>query len=174
MGGDDDRFFGVSIFEDLEQGEAEVLVEWLEAEVVKDEQGYFFDLVEDFDIRAVEFGGCDFFDEAVHVEIECFVSHLAGMSAQGAGEERFSASGGSGDEQVLGLTDEVAGGQQGELFGVQVTVGRTMYLGQHGIEAEFGQGEVELAFSVLAVECFGLGECGKQVVCVGLLLGWEF
>lgn len=80
MGGDNDGFFGVSIFEDLEQGEAEVLVEWLEAEVVKDEQGYFFDLVEDFDIRAVEFGGCDFFDEAVHVEIERFVAHLAGMS----------------------------------------------------------------------------------------------
>ena len=98
MGSHGDGTFSVSVFEDLEQGKAKVLIEWLESEVVEDEQGYFFDLVEDFDIRAVEFGGSDFFDKAVHVEVKSFVSHLTGVSAKGAGEERFAATGGAGDE----------------------------------------------------------------------------
>ena len=48
-----------------------------------------------------------------------------------------------------------------------------MDLGQHGIESEFGQREVELAFPMLAVEGFGLGKGSEQVVRVGLLLGRE-
>lgn len=98
MGGHGDGSFTVAVFEDLQQCEPEVLVEGLEAEVIKNEQWYFFDLVEGFDIRAIEFGGCDFLDKSVHVEVKGFIAHLAGVSAQCAGEEGFTATGGTGDE----------------------------------------------------------------------------
>lgn len=173
MGSHGDGSFTVAVFEDLEQCEPEVLVEGLEAEVIEDEQWYFFDLVERFDIRAIKFSGSDFFDKSVHVEVKGFVTHLAGMSAQRTGEEGFAATGGAGDEQILGLPDEVAGSEQGKLFGAEVSIGGTVHFGQYGIEAEFGQGEVELAFSMLAVLGFGLGERSEQVVGMGLLLGGE-
>ena len=87
MGGYGDGSFAVSVFKDLEQSESEVLVEGLKSEVVEDEQGYFFDLVEGFDVRTVKFGGCDFFNKSVHVEVEGFVAHLAGVASECAGEE---------------------------------------------------------------------------------------
>lgn len=59
------------------------------------------------------------------------------------------------------------------MFGTEVTVSGAVHLGQHGIESEFGQGEVELTFSMLAVVYFGLGERREQVVSMGLLLGRE-
>jgi len=39
------------------------------------------------------------------------------MSAEGASEERFSAAGGAGDNNILGLPDEVAGSQECDLIG---------------------------------------------------------
>jgi len=48
-----------------------------------------------------------------------------------------------------------------------------MYLGQYCIESELGQGEVELTFTLLSVQCFGLGEGGEQVVGMRLLLSGE-
>ena len=93
------------------------MVEGLQAEVVQDEQGCFFDLIEGSDIGSVEFGGGNFFNKAVHVEVKGFVAHLTGMSAEGASEERFSAAGGAGDNNILGLPDEVAGSQECDLIG---------------------------------------------------------
>ncbi len=94
--------FLVSVFEDLEQDELNLLGNGLDAKIVEDDELCFFEEVEPFDERSIGFGQCNLFAEPVEVKVKGPVAVSASLMPEGTSEEGFSAAGGTGDEDVFG------------------------------------------------------------------------
>lgn len=171
LGCDDEGFAGVSVLDQLEQGQAEMLIQRLESEVVQDDQRGPFPVVELLEVGAVELGQGDLFDEAVHVEVQGPVAEHAGLVGHGAGDVALAAAGGAGDQYGLGLLDVGPLHQQGPLlFGQVPACGAFHVFGQCG-KAELGQFEVVAHAFVAAVQDLGLGQGGDEFVRIELLVG---
>jgi|GEM_PF-4546329 len=69
LGDDYDRLPAISVFEELQEGQPNVVVQRLQAEVVQDEQAMAFQMVQQLDERTVEPCERHLLDEAVHVEV---------------------------------------------------------------------------------------------------------
>ena len=69
LGGDDDRFSLITVFEELEQRQTGFVIERLLSEVIKDDEVVFLDVIDNIEKASVKFGECYALDELVHGEV---------------------------------------------------------------------------------------------------------
>jgi len=154
----------------LEQCQPADAVERVKPEVVEDDKWRFFELVQELDVGAVELAHGNAFQEPVHSEVQGPVAERTGLSAECAGQIAFAASGGAGDEQVLGTVNEGAVGQRHELFLRQVPVWATVDVFDQRIVTQLALAEVERRARLGALLQLGFGHTGHELADSGLML----
>ena len=142
----------------------------LEAEVVKDKEACFFELIEPLDDGAFGFSHSNLLAESVHVEVEGAFPKRAGMIFQGASEVRFTAAGSAGDHDVFASGHPGGVGEYGKLAGGEVTFGSAVDILKGGGVAKFTEPKVKLGTAVGTALSLGIDEAGEHLVTVGLLV----
>ena len=121
-------------------------------------------MVDDLKKASVKFGERDALDELVHGEVFHPVSHEAGLSSDGACQERFSASCPAVYEKILGSVYEGAVHKLEQHLLAQVPVFRADYIFHYGIVAQFAGLQVHFCSPAVTVLLFRFGEpCNKGV-----------
>ena len=121
-------------------------------------------MVDDLKKASVKFGERDALDELVHGKVFHPVSHEAGLSSDGACQERFSASCPAVYEKILGSVYEGAVHKFEQHLLAQIPLFRTDYIFHYGIVAQFAGLEVHFCPLAVAVLPFRFSKsCNKGV-----------
>jgi hypothetical protein len=104
----------VTIFEELQEIPALFVGQGGYPPVIQGEQIGFRQGGQELGITPIPFGDLKILEETGETEIADRVAFTAGLMGQGTGQEGFSASRGAGNENIVVLSDPVAGTQLGD------------------------------------------------------------
>ena len=90
----------ISILKDIQKIDLLDFVEFLESPVINDENIRFGDGVDEPGVSSISPGKGKVLKEARRSEVKYFVPFEAGLVSQSAGDEAFSGTGGTGDQNV--------------------------------------------------------------------------
>lgn len=170
LGGDDDRFAGIAFLHHLEQGQSDLRIEWLQADVIEDNQRRSLLMVDLLEIAAIQHDQGYLLDEAVHVEEQGTVSLHASVVSQCSGDEALSAAGRSSDQEVLCLLDVCAFQQHAPLLPGQFSGRRARDILGLGREPELRRLETVGCAFIAAMQDLGLRHGADQLMRIQLLM----
>lgn len=165
LGGYDECMFVCHVFDEVVKDELIGFLERVEPEVVQDKEVVAGNLVQFFEVGTVCFVVEQLCKEFGRRSEEYFKPLETGGVTQGGCQERFSYSGGAGDQDVFPPLNKIAGGQLQDAGPVEsLALGGEVDLFDHGILTEAGLVEQVLASPVVAFFPFGLYQEGEQLV----------
>ena len=130
--GDEGGTTSVAVLEDFEEVSAFGLIEWLETEIVNDEQGRFQESVEEPRVGAIGPRETHFIEEPRESEVADAEAVAAGVVPERTGEEGFAGPGCSGEERDLMVVDPVAAGESKDDGFIESTWGAEIELFDSG------------------------------------------
>ena len=113
---DDGGLAPMAVFDKFHEVEHLLVVEALQAEVVKDDQVRGRELVEASVYGGRSSGQGDVLEELLCPEVPHLVPEHAGLSSEGGGDPALAGACGAGDEDGLSVVDEGAGGEMKHLL----------------------------------------------------------